>query len=299
MSETATSRSTTELGSEGDALQARLHGTLIRPGDVDYDEARAVWNGMIDRRPLAIARCAAVVDVVEALAFARAHELPVSVRGGGHNVSGNAVSDGGVVIDLSPMKAISVDPDARTARADAGCTLGDLDRETQEFGLAAPLGVVSQTGLAGLTLAGGLGWLRRAHGLPSHHAVSSDVVTADGRAVTASETEHGDPFRGVRGGGGNFGIVTSFKYRLHPVGPEVEVCFGLYPGERAAEMLHAVDAAMSTAPDAFAPIGVLGRVPHADAFPAQTHGRSYAAILAVYTGDREEGERTMRPLREL
>jgi FAD/FMN-containing dehydrogenase len=282
-----------------DDLRAGFRGQVLAAGDEGYDEARALWNGMIDKRPTVILRSAGVADVIEGVRFARERGLPVAVRGGGHGVAGNALADDAVVIDLSPMKGIRVDPAARTARAEAGVTLGELDRETQAFGLAAPLGVVSQTGIAGLTLGGGMGWLRRKHGLASDNLVSLDVVTADGRLVTASETENADLFWGLRGGGSGLGVVTSFEYRLHPVGPEVMLLFVFYPGERAAEVLRRVDEFMGTAPDEFAPISFVGRVPHLDDFPEEAHGRSFVAILAPYVGRADEGEQVVAPLREL
>ena len=198
---------------------ADLRGPLLRPGDGGYDEARKVWNGMIDRRPALIARCAGVADVIAAVRFARTHGLLVSVRGGGHNITGNAVCEGGLMIDLSPMKGVRVDPADRTARAEAGLTWGEYNRETQAFGLASTGGVVSTTGIAGLTLGGGLGWLMGKHGLSCDNLISADLVTADGALVTASAERNSDLFWGLRGGGGNFGVVTSFEYQLHPVGP--------------------------------------------------------------------------------
>jgi FAD/FMN-containing dehydrogenase len=199
-------------------LVVSLRGELVRSEDDGYDKARAVFNGMVDRRPALIVRCAGVADVVRGVEFARSHNLPLSIRGGGHSVAGKAVCDGGLMLDLSPMKGIRVDPARRTAEAQAGLTLGEFDHETQEFGLATTLGVVSVTGIAGLTLGGGLGWLNGKHGLACDNLISADVVTADGRLLTASKEENEDLFWGIRGGGGNFGVVTSFRYRLHPVG---------------------------------------------------------------------------------
>ncbi len=277
-----------------------LRGELLRPGDAGYEEARLIWNGLIDKRPALIARCADVANVVESVNFARENDLLVAVRGGGHNVAGTAVVEGGLVIDLSPMRAIRVDPERRTARAEGGATLGDLDRETQAFGLATPLGVVSETGIAGLTLGGGIGWLRRKYGLSSDNLVSVDVVTADGRLLTASETENADLFWGIRGGGGNFGVVTSFEYRLYPVGPEVMCCFVFYPGDRAKEVLRFCDEYTAQAPDEVSPLAFLGRVPSVEElFPEEWHGKPFVALLVVYAGDAEEGERVLRPLREL
>ncbi len=282
-----------------DGLRARFRGELVRPGDPGYDEARKVWNGLIDRRPALVARIAEVGDVVEALAFAREHGLGVAVRGGGHNVAGTAVTDGGLVVDVSGLNHIEIDAEQRSARVGAGSTLGELDAATQAFGLATPLGVVSETGIAGLTLGGGIGWLRRRHGLSSDNVLSFQLVTATGEVVTASETENEDLFWALRGGGGGFGVVTSFEYRLHPVGPEVMVCFVLYPAARAGEVLRFVDEHLAASGDDLSPLGVLGRVPPVDLFPEDTHGLPYVAILAVHPGTVEEGEAAVAPLRAL
>ena len=272
---------------------------MIRPGEAGYDEARSVWNGMIDRRPALIVRCAGTPDVVEAVLFAREYELPVAVRGGGHGVAGHAVSDGAIVVDLSELRDVEVDAERRLVRAGGGCRLGDVDGATQEHGLAVPFGVVSRTGIAGLTLSGGMGWLRRAHGLTSDNLVSAEVVTADGNVVHASADEHSELFWALRGGGGNFGVVTSFEYRLHPVGPDVAVAFVLYPGDRAVEVIDAFAAFMAEAPEAVSPVAFLGRVPHADAFPEEAHGQPYVALAGVHPGPVSEGEKVLRPLREL
>jgi FAD/FMN-containing dehydrogenase len=280
-------------------LQARMQGELIRPDDESYDEARKVWNGMIDKRPALIARCASAADVIASVNFARENGILLAVRGGGHNVAGTAVADGGLVVDLSPMKGVRVDPGRRTVRAEGGVTIGELDEETQKFGLATPMGVVSETGIAGLTLGGGLGWLRRKYGLSSDNLVSVDVVTADGHSLTASETENPDLFWGIRGGGGNFGVVTSFEYRLYPVGPEVMCAFVLYPGARAKEVLRLIEQYMAQASDEVSPLSFLGRVPHDALFPEEWHGEQYVALLAMHPGEVEEGERVLQPLREL
>src|SRR5215210_246176 len=229
-------------------LRAALRGELIQPGDEGYEENRRVWNGMIDRRPVLIARCAGPADVIEAVNFARENDLLLAVRGGGHNVAGSAVCDGGLVIDLSRMKGIHVDPERRTVRAEGGVTIGELDHETQRFGLATPMGVVSETGIAGLTLGGGIGWLRRKYGLSSDNLVSVDVVTADGRFLTASASENSDLFWGIRGGGGNFGVVTSFEYRLHPVG-QLLAGLLLYPLAQANDVLGFYREFTRAAPD--------------------------------------------------
>ena len=276
-----------------------LRGELLRSDDADYEEARQLWNGVIDRRPALIVRCAAVEDVIDSVNFARENGLLVAVRGGGHNVAGTASAEGGLVIDLSAMKSVEVDPERRTVRAGAGVTIGELDEETQKRGLATPMGVVSQTGIAGLTLNGGMGHLRRKHGLSSDNLVSVDVVTADGRSLTASETENEDLFWGIRGGGGNFGVITSFEYRLFPLGPEVMLCFVLYPGDRAAEILRFCEEYMAGASDEVSPLGVLGRVPRVEDFPEESHGEQYVALLAMYAGSVEEGEEALRPLREI
>jgi FAD/FMN-containing dehydrogenase len=276
-----------------------LRGDVLRPDHADYEEARRIWNGMIDKRPGLIARCASVEDVCDAVEYAREHGLPLAVRGGGHGVAGYAVCDDGLVIDLSGMNAVDVDAEKRTVRAGGGCRLGDVDSATQEHGLAVPFGVVSQTGIAGLTLSGGIGWLRRKHGLTSDNLLSVELVTADGRVLTASEDENAELFWGVRGGGGNFGVVTTFEYRLHPVGPEVVLLFTLYPADRARDVLEALNEFMVSAPEELAPLAFLGRVPHADMFPAEAHGRPYVAVAGVYAGDVEEGKAVVRPLREL
>jgi FAD/FMN-containing dehydrogenase len=278
---------------------SRLRGELLHSGDAEYEEARQLWNGVIDRRPALIARCASVEDVVASVNFARENDLLLAVRGGGHNVAGTASADGGLVVDLSAMKDIEVDPERRTVRAGAGVTIGELDEETQKHGLATPMGVVSETGIAGLTLNGGLGWLRRKHGTSSDNLVSVDLVTAEGRSLTASEEKNADLFWGIRGGGGNFGVVTSFEYRLHPVGPEVMFCFVLYPGDRAKEVLRFAEEYVAEAPDEVSPLGVLGRVPSVEDFPEEWHGEQYVALLAMYAGGVEEGEEALKPLREL
>jgi FAD/FMN-containing dehydrogenase len=286
----------------GDSVVERfgngLRGELLRPDDAGYEKTRKVWNGLIDKRPALIVRCAGVGDVVDSVNFARENDLLLAVRGGGHNVAGNAVCDGGLVIDLSQMRGIRVDPERRLVRAESGATLGDLDRETQVFGLATPLGAVSKTGIAGLTLGGGLGWLRRKHGLSSDNLVSVDVVTADGAFLTASETENTDLFWGIRGGGGNFGVVTSFEYRLHPVGPEVMFCFVIYPGDKAKEVLSFCEQYVAEAPDEVSPIAVLGRVPPVEIFPERWHGEPMVALLAMYAGEAKEGGRVLKPLRD-
>ena len=220
-----------------DALRSVLEGPLLRQGDEGYDAARAIWNGMIDKRPGLIAQCAGVPDIVAAVRFAREYDVLLAVKGGGHNVAGSALCDGGLVIDLSGMKGVHVDHVGRTARVQPGATLGDVDHETQAFGLAVPAGIVTTTGVAGLTLGGGFGWLSPKLGLTCDNLISVDVVTADGELVTASEDENADLFWGIRGGGGNFGVVTSFNFNVHPVGPTVLAGAVVHPMADAERLL--------------------------------------------------------------
>jgi FAD/FMN-containing dehydrogenase len=266
---------------------ANLRGELIRPEDGGYDATRAVFNGMIDKRPAIIVRCAGTADVIQGVNFAQTHTLMLSVHGGGHSVAGTAVSDGGLMLDLSPMKGIRVDPARRTAEAQGGLTLGEFDHETQAFGLATTLGVVSMTGIAGLTLGGGLGWLNGKHGLACDNLLSADVVTADGRLLTASEEENEDLFWGIRGGGGNFGVVTSFRYRLHPVGTVLGG--GLrYSAAEARDVLRFYHEFASTCPDELSTAASLGRTPD---------GSVVVGVAVCYCGPIETGERVLHPLR--
>jgi len=279
------------------AFKQPLDGTVLIPGDEGYDVARRVWNGMIDRRPALIARCAGVDDVIASIRFAQAHHLPVAVRGGGHNVAGSAVCDGGLVIDLAPMHAVTVDPEARRVSVQAGATLGAVDQATQAFGLAVPLGVVTETGVAGLTLGGGLGWLRRKHGLSCDALRAVDVVTADGRLLHASETEHADLFWAVRGGGGNFGIVTRFEYELYALGPDVFMLTLIYPASEVPDVLRFMQRYMQQVPDEFSPIGVLGRVPPLDGVAEAYHGTPGLILVGPYAGPVDEGAWMLAPLR--
>jgi FAD/FMN-containing dehydrogenase len=288
----------TDLASSAvEAFASSLRGALVRPGDRGYEPARRIWNGMIDRRPALVARCAGAEDVVAAVNFARDNELLLAVRGGGHGVAGHALCDGGLVIDLSQMRGVEVDPERRTARAQGGCTLGDLDRATQRHGLATPLGVVTETGIAGLTLSGGIGHLRRRHGLSCDNLVSAQVVTADGGLLTASDSDNEDLFWALRGGGGNFGVVTSLEYRLHRVGPEVFVCLVFYPAAHAGEVLRAGERYLSD--DAVSPLAFFGRVPAGEEFPPESHGHPFVALLALHPGEPAQGERLLGPLRQV
>ena len=270
-------------------FQGGLRGELLRPGDDGYEAARIVWNAMIDNRPALIARCAGAADVIHSVNFAHTHKLLVAVRGGGHDVAGTAVCDGGLVIDLSRMKGIRVDPTRRTVRAEPGLTWGEFDQETQAFGLATTGGFVPTTGIAGLTLGGGLGYLMRRFGLVCDNLLSVDIVTAEGRLLTASETENEDLFWGVRGGGGNFGIVTSFEYELHPVGPMVLGGLILHPLDRAKEIAQLYREVTSTAPDEL--------TSHL-AFVTSPEGQPVVAFIICYSGPIDEGEEVIRPLRE-
>jgi FAD/FMN-containing dehydrogenase len=269
------------------ALKAGLRGPLLSPGDAGYDETRRVWNGMIDRRPALIARCAGVADVVAAVRFARSHGLLLSVRGGGHNTPGIAVCEGGLMIDLAGMHSVRVDPTRPTARAEGGTTWSGFDRETQVFGLATTGGAISHTGIGGLTLGGGLGWLAGKHGLACDNLLAVDLVTAEGTMLTASAAENPELFWGLRGGGGNFGIATSFEYRLHPVGPLLAGPV-LYPFAKAKEALALYSDFATSIPDEVNTVAALMNSPDGDPL---------AAVVVCYNGAIEAGEKVLRPLR--
>jgi FAD/FMN-containing dehydrogenase len=274
---------------------ANFRGELVRPGNDGYDAVRAVFNAMIDRRPALIARCTGVADVTAAVNFARENELVVAVRGGGHSVPGYATCDGGIVIDLSPMKGVWVDPEAR---AQAGLTWGEFDRETQHFGLAVTGGRVTHTGIAGQTLGSGSGWLERKYGLTCDSLISAEVVTADGRFVRASEEENQDLFWGLRGGGGNFGVVTSFEFRLHPVGPIVLGGILFYPFSRTKELLRFWRDYVEEAPDELGTAPAILTAPPAPFVPEHMKGQLVAGLIICYAGSPEEGEGVVRPLQE-
>jgi FAD/FMN-containing dehydrogenase len=281
-----------------EGLADAFRGEVVLPGDPGYDAARAIWNGAIDRHPACIALCSGVADVVAAVRFARKRELPVAVRSGGHGVGGHALCDGGLVVDLSHMKGIRVDPTARTARAEAGVLWGELDRETQLHGLATVGGIVTHTGIAGLTLGGGIGWLMRKHGATVDNLVSVDLVTAEGEQLMASEDQNPDLFWGLRGGGGNFGIVSSFEYRLHPVGPIV--CAGpiFHPLEDAREVLRFYREFIAAAPDELTTIFNLRMAPPLPFLPVDVHGKPIVMVGACYAGAPEDGIEVVRPLKE-
>ena len=280
------------------AFESQLEGRLIRPTDADYDEARGVWNGMIDKYPALIAKVASTQDVVASVNFARENNIRSSVRGGGHNVAGNAIAEGGLVIDLSDMVAIEVDTDNRRAWVQGGATWGHVDAVSSPLGLAAPGGVVSETGVAGLTLGGGLGWLRRKYGLACDNLISAEVVLADGRIVTASDDENPDLIWGLRGGGGNFGIVTKFEFQLHPVGPDVYFTFVFHPMDKAKEALQFYREYTANSPDEVSAFAILGYVPAMDEIPAEYHHKPSMIFAAMYADDINDGERIFAPLRE-
>lgn len=279
-------------------LEGGFRGQLIRPTDAAYDDARKIWNASIDRRPALIARCTGVADVIAAVAFARRTGLPTAVRSGGHSFPGHSNCDGGIVIDLGLMKGIRVDPEARTARAQAGVLLGDLDRETQAFGLAVPAGIVTHTGLAGLTLGGGIGHLMRKYGLTVDQLLSVDLITANGEFVKASEKENPDLFWGVRGGGGNFGIVTSFEFRLNPVGPIVLAGPIAWLMEDTPDLLRFYREWIADVPDELTTMVAHRRAPAMPPWPEEYHGKHVVMVICCYAGPVEDGEKVVRPLKE-
>ena len=281
-----------------ETLTQETRGPVLRGRDDGYDEARTIWNAMIEKQPAVIVQCAGFADVVTAVEFARDHDLPVAVKGAGHNAAGNAVCDDGVVIDLSPMSSVRVDPETQTVRVGPGATLADVDHETQAFGLATPLGFVSETGVGGLTLGGGLGWLTRKFGMTIDNLRSVDVVTADGELTRASEDENPDLFWGVRGGGGNFGVVTSFDFDLHEAGPEILAGLLVYPAEDGRAVVRHWRDFVADAPDELAVWVLAGKAPPFPFIPEEYHGRTVVFVLPVYAGDLREGAALIEPLRE-
>ena len=277
-------------GAEVEDFRASLYGETLRPGDDGYDGVRRVWNAMVDKRPALIARCSGTADVINSVNFARENNLLISVRGGGHNFPGNSVCNDGLMIDLSRMTGVRVDPRARTVRAQGGAKWGAFDHETQAFVLAAPGGTDVDTGIAGLTLGGGIGWLSGSYGLSCDNLISADVVTADGQPLTASANENPDLLWGLRGGGGNFGVVTSLEYQLHPVGPKVLAGFLVYPFAKAREFFDLVNELTDNMPDELNLITFLNTLPDG--------GGRVCTILLCFHGSIEEGERVIRPLRE-
>lgn len=282
-----------------DALRQRLRGLLLQSDSAGYEVATQIWNGVHRKRPGLIAVCTGVADVIDIVNFAREHGLLVSIRGGGHNVAGTALCDGGVAIDLSRLRAVRVNPSTMTADVDPGATLGDLDRETQAFGLVAPAGVVSTTGVAGLTLGGGIGWVRRKYGMTIDNLASVDIVTADGRFLTASDEAHEDLFWAIRGGGGNFGVITSFRFRLHPLGPLVYLAAPMYPIEQALEILPRWRDFCQDSSDEVSSLCLFQTLPAAEAFPQVVWNRGVVALPTVYAGSVEDGQKALQPLREM
>lgn len=282
-----------------DAFKGKFRGEVVSPGDEAYDDARKIWNAMIDKHPALIVRCTTTSDVVLAVNFARDNGLLLAVRGGGHNIAGSAMCDDGIVIDLSQMKAASVDPAARRVTIEGGATLADLDASTQAHGLATPLGINSTTGVAGLTLGGGFGWLSRKHGMTIDNLESAEVVTAAGEVVRASNTEHPDLFWALRGGSGNFGVVTHFEFRLHPVGPDVLSGLIVYPISAAKSVLRQYREFLAQAPDALSVWAVLRQAPPLPFLPEKVHGTAMIALALLYAGDPKLGEPLIDPLREL
>ena len=280
-------------------LKQSFRGELVRPADPDYDDVRKVWNGLIDKRPALIARCSGTADVMAAVHFARERGLPLAVRGGGHNVAGHALCDDGLVVDLSPMRAVRVDPVNRTVQVQGGATLGDIDHETQAFGLVVPMGLVTATGIAGLTLHGGMGWLTRKYGLTLDNLIAADIVAADGQLRRATNTEHPDLFWAIRGGGGNFGVVTSFEFRAYPVGPEVSFLTTIYPISQAKRVLRFVRDFLVEAPEELGVLATLWSAPEGQAIPSEYHGAPVIILLGCYFGPFEKGEEAIRPLREI
>jgi FAD/FMN-containing dehydrogenase len=302
-SETTRRREQGEPGSAFDhsalaAFRASFRGELVLPSDEPYESARRVWNGSVDRRPALIARCSGVVDVVRAVEFARERDLLVAVRGGGHNVAGHGTCDGGIVIDLSPMRGMSLDLARGTIRVQAGATWGDLDHETQAFGLATTGGLVSTTGIAGFTLGGGLGWLMRKHGLACDNLLATELVTAGARILRASAKENADLLWGLRGGGGNFGIVTAFELQLHPVGPVVAAGAIVFRGEHAGDLLRFYRDWVEGVPEELTTAVTLATAASAPFLPEAVHGKRVAIVSVCYAGEPEDGMTECRSLKE-
>jgi FAD/FMN-containing dehydrogenase len=281
------------------SLRAGLRGSVLTQTDPVYNDARVIWNAMIDRKPGIIVRCQGAADVAQAVRFAGDHKLLVSVHGGGHNIAGNAVCDGGLMIDLSDMKSVRVDPKSKRAWVEPGATLADLDRETQAFGLAVPTGINSTTGVAGLTLGGGFGWITRKFGLTIDNLISADVVTADAKVVRTSLKQNPDLFWALRGGGGNFGVVTAFEFRLHKLGPEVLAGLVVHPFEDAAALLKEYRRIADSAPDEVTCWVVMQKAPPLPFLPAEWHGREILVLAMCYSGDIKRGEKALAKLRSL
>jgi len=280
-----------------DGFRSQLTGNLLLADDQGYDEARTIWNAMIDRRPALIVKCMGTADVVSCVKFAREHNLLTSVRGGGHNIAGMSLANDAMLIDLSPMKWVSVNPVTQTASVAPGATLRHLDHETQLYGLATSTGINSTTGIAGLTLGGGFGWLSRTFGLTVDNLISAEIVTADGKPIHVNEKENADLFWAIRGGSGNFGIVTSFQFKLHPVGPQVLAGLIVHPFKDAKKVFEHYRNFVSSAPDKATSWVVLRKAPPLPFLPQDVHGKDVFVIAAIYAGDMKEGEKVLEPLR--
>ncbi len=280
-----------------DELNMRLQGQVIVPGEVGYEQSRTVWNSMIDRRPAIVASCLGVADVITCVQFAREHDLLICIKGGGHNIAGTAIADGAMLLDMSLMRGVWVDPQRKIAHAQVGCLLGDVDRETQVHCLAAILGFVSRTGITGLTTGGGFGYLTRRWGWASDNVVGMDVVTADGQLIRASSEENDDLFWGLRGGGGNFGVVTGIDYKLYPVGPEIVGGLVAWPASEASKVLELYRTLIEGAPPELTLAIIMRPAPPAPWLPKDMHGKPIIAMLACYSGDPEQGEKIVAPIK--
>jgi FAD/FMN-containing dehydrogenase len=278
-------------------IKSKVRGQVLLPADPGFEEARTIWNAMIDRRPAMIVRCSGVSDVMDAVRLARDLDVQPAVRGGGHNIAGNAVCEGGLMIDLSPMRSVRVDPEARRAYVEPGATLADFDREAQAFALATPLGINSTTGVAGLTLGGGFGWLSRKYGLTVDNLISADVVTAEAKRLHADADKNADLFWAIRGGGGNFGIVTMFEFELHPVGPEVLAGLIVFPFDQAKAVLQKYREFVDTMSDDLNVWAVLRKAPPLPFLPQEVHGKEILVLALFYAGDIEQGKRAIEPVR--
>ncbi|HET6373038.1 MAG TPA: FAD-binding oxidoreductase [Candidatus Polarisedimenticolia bacterium] len=281
-----------------EAFRGGLRGAFCLPGEPGYEEARTLWNAMIDRRPAAVVRAVSAADVMRTVRLASEHKLLLAVRGGGHNIAGNAVCDGGLMLDLSLMKSIRVDPGARTARVEPGARLADLDRETQAFGLAVPVGINSTTGVAGLTLGGGFGWLSRKYGLTVDNLISADVVTAKGELLHASASANSDLFWAIRGGGGNFGVVTSFEFKLHPVGPVIAGLI-VHPFSNAKAVLDGYRKAVASAPEDLCVWAVMRKAPPLPFLAPEVHGKEVVVLALCYSGDPGQAEKAIGPFKAI
>jgi len=280
-----------------ETLKNKVKGQIVLPNDPNYDEVREIWNAMIDRRPVVIVQCAEADDVLHALSYARENGLEISIRGAGHNIAGSALCDNGVLIDFSNMKAVRVDAQKRRAYVEPGATLGDFDKAIQAHGLATPVGINSTTGIAGLTLGGGFGWLTRKYGMTIDNLVSAEMVTADGRKIHVSEDENTDLFWAIRGGGGHFGVVTQFEFQLHPVGPEILSGLLVFPIHQAKQVLEKYREFVATAPEELNIWVVLRKAPPLPFLPEDVHGKEVVVLAVFYSGNIAEGEKLIDPLR--